>query len=183
VRIRVEVGDATEIRGVPALVVPANKQLTLGWGSHVAERVLKLAGAEVEREALTAHPKGIELGEAVLTSAGRMTSFTHLVHAAVLDKFDFNPLFLLKLKARTSRETLSRATRAALERASAAGLSGVVFTPMGAGIGGMSDARCAETMLAAIDDFLGRSGSSPVQEIVIACFKDKTANYFQRRDA
>jgi O-acetyl-ADP-ribose deacetylase (regulator of RNase III) len=178
-RLRIEVGDATAIRGVPALVVPANKQLVLGWGSHVAERVLKLAGRDVEAEALAKHPKGIALGEAVVTSAGRMANFTHLIHAAVLDKYDFNPLFLLRLKERTSRETLARAVTASLQAAAAAGLRGLVFTPMGAGIGGMRDARCAEVMLEAFDRFGKRPGPSPVEEVVVACMKNPTADAFR----
>lgn len=173
--VEVAQGDATEIRGVPALVVPANKQLTLSWGSHLAEKVRALAGPAAEQEALAAKPDGLELGEAVLTSAGAMEGFSHLVHAAVLDKYDFNPLFLLRLRERTSERTLRGATRASLDLAVGAGLSGLVFTPMGAGIGGMSMAKCARIMLEEIRAFPGG-----LERVVIACLKERAAEVFRR---
>jgi O-acetyl-ADP-ribose deacetylase (regulator of RNase III) len=108
-----------------------------------------------------------------------MTNFTHLIHAAVLDKYDFNPLFLLRLKERTSRETLARAVTASLEAAAAAGLRGLVFTPMGAGIGGMRDERCAEVMLEEFARFSGRGTPTPVEEVVVACIKNPTADAFR----
>ncbi len=180
-RFRVVCGDALEIRGVPGLVVPANRQLTLGWGTHVAEAVARRAGPEPERQALAAHPEGIALGEAVTTPAGLLPGFTHLIHAAVLDKYDFNPLFLLRLRERTSGETLARATRAALDRAEEAGLSGLVFTPMGAGIGGMRDARCAEIMVREARRFARERPGGPLAEVVFACAKERTAEAFRAR--
>jgi O-acetyl-ADP-ribose deacetylase (regulator of RNase III) len=175
VNLRIVVADATAVTGVPALVVPANKQLTLGWGSHVAEKVRKLAGPEVEREALARHPRGLALGGAVLTSAGRMKNFTHLIHAAVLDKYDLNPLFLLRLRERTSESTLRAATRNSLELARKEGLAGLVFTPMGAGIGGMKDDKCARIMTETI------RAAAPAIDVVIACLREKTACAFRAR--
>ena len=64
IRRRIVLGDALEVEGHPALVVPANRQLTLGWGSHLAELVAHRAGPDPEREALAAHPDGVALGEA-----------------------------------------------------------------------------------------------------------------------
>lgn len=170
--IVVVVGDATVVEGADALVVPANRQLTLGWGTHVAERVRALAGPEPEREALAQRPGGIALGEAVTTGAGAMKNFRRLIHAAVLDKYDFNPLFLLRLRCRTSPETLRAATRSALAAAASAGLESLVFTPMGAGIGGMSDERCAEVMLPELR-------AHPKGRAVVACFKEKSARAFR----
>ena len=171
--IRIVTGDATAVTGIPVLVIPANKQLTLGWGSHLAERVLELAGPEVEREALAEHPEGVAMGHAILTGAGLMTNFTHLVHAAVLDKYDMNPLFLVRLKERTNEETLRKATRSSLELVHRAGLDGLVFTPMGSGIGGMSDKKCARIMVEEIRRL------SPPLTVVIACLKEKTSAIFR----
>lgn len=168
--------DATALEGIEALVIPANRQLTLDWGSHVAEAVRAKAGPEPEREALARHPQGVALGEAVLTGAGRLTNFRRLIHAAVLDKYDFNPLFLLRLRCRTSPETLRAATRAALAEAVQGGVASLVFTPMGAGIGGMSDARCAEVMGA---ELRAHPAGGPVRRIVVACRKPKSARAFQ----
>jgi O-acetyl-ADP-ribose deacetylase (regulator of RNase III) len=175
VRLRVHTGDAISVEGAEALVVPANRQLTLGWGSHLAERVKKLGGAGIEAEALKQHPQGVALGDAVLTTAGELEGFTHCIHAAVLDKYDFNPLFLLRLKERTSEATLRAAVRNSLARASEAGLTSVVFTPMGAGIGGMRAGKCARIMVEEI-----RAAAAPgVEEVVFACFKPKMAAVFE----
>lgn len=176
-RLRVHTGDALEAggEGGGALVVPANKQLTLGWGSHLAERVKAAAGKEVEGEALAQAPDGIALGEAVLTSAGSLDAFSHLIHAAVLDKYDFNPLFLLRLKERTSAATLEAATRNALTLASGAAITRVVFTPMGAGIGGMRASKCARIMV----ETVRATGAPGVAEVVFACFQRKTARCFE----
>lgn len=170
--IEVHEGDVFELEGVDALVVPANKQLTLGWGTHVAEAVARRAGPAVEREARAAHPRGIALGDAILTGPGDLTGFRHLIHAAVLDKYDFNPLFLLRLRERTSPATLTAATRNALSLAAGAGLRSLAFTPMGAGIGGMDDAKCARLMLAEVR-------TADLDRIVFACKKPKTAAAFR----
>jgi O-acetyl-ADP-ribose deacetylase (regulator of RNase III) len=178
VEIEITVGDATEIDGAAALVIPSNKQLSLGWGSHVAEKVLNRAGREVEREALDGHPRGIEMGEALITSAGAMNNFTHLIHAAVLDKYDLNPLFLFRLKMRTSPECLAKALRSSLQVATLSGLTSLVLTPMGAGIGGMKDGLCASIMLRELVDY-GKSSSCGVEKVIIACFEKSTARHFE----
>lgn len=177
--IRVERGDATALRGQPALVVPANKQLTLGWGSHLAEKVLKLAGPQVEAEALEQRPEGVRLGDAVLTSAGALSGFTHLIHAAVLDKYDFNPLFLLRLRERTSESTLRAAVANSLRLADQAGLSGLVLTPMGAGIGGMKLAKCARIL---VDELRRFEALAPpaLGSVVLAAFKARDAETLRR---
>ncbi len=177
--VRVFEGDATAVRGVPALVVAANRQLTLGWGTHLAEKVEALAGPEVEAEALAQRPGGVALGEAVLTSAGRLEGFTHLIHAAVLDKYDFNPLFLLRLRERTSEATLRGAARASLRLAEEAGLAGLVLTPMGAGIGGMRAAKCARILVEEVRAFEA-AGPQAVGEVVFACLKPKDVSAFRQ---
>lgn len=178
-RVEIVEGDATRIRGLPALVVPANKQLTLGWGSHLAEEIQRKAGSGVEEEALAAHPEGVELGEAVVTSAGEMEGYEHLIHAAILDKWDLNPLFLFRLKERTSRETLARAVRASLVRAEESALAGMVLTPMGAGIGGMRDEVCAKVILDTIEAFTRENPDCGIRRLVIACLGKRTARIFR----
>jgi O-acetyl-ADP-ribose deacetylase (regulator of RNase III) len=177
--IEIITGDATMIQGYDALVVPANRQLSLGWGSHVAEKVRKCAGSSVEKEALSHYPRGMKCGEAVVTSAGDMQNFTWLIHAAVLDKYDFNPLFLLKLKMRTSPECLTRGVCASLHATRAAGIKSLVFTPMGSGIGGMADGMCAAIMIKEILQFRKKPGEICLKNVAIACFKEKTAAIFQ----
>lgn len=179
-RLEVVVGDATEVEGTDALVLPANKQLTLGWGSHLAEKVAKLAGREVEAEALASHPEGIELGEAALTGAGGLAPrFRHLIHAAVLDKYDFNPLFLLRLRERTSEATLRGACASSFRLASEAGLTSVVLTAMGAGIGGMRLAKCARILIEEARAFAAAQPEASLQRVVFACYRERQARVFR----
>ena len=179
-RLEVVVGDATEVEGAEALVLPANKQLTLGWGSHLAEKVMKLAGREVEAEALASHPEGIELGQAILTGAGGLAPrFRHLIHAAVLDKYDFNPLFLLRLRERTSEATLRGACADSLRLAHEAGLASVVLTAMGAGIGGMRLAKCARILVEEVRAFAAAQPESALERVIFACYRERQARVFR----
>jgi len=81
------------------------------------------------------------MGDAVLPSAGDLEGFTPLIHAAVLDKYDMNPLFLLKLKERTPESVLRSATRRSLELAADAGLSGLVVKTMRPRSGGIKSEK------------------------------------------
>ena len=127
-----------------ALVNPANRQVDLGWGSHVSELVVKNGGPSIQQNRTKLG--AIELGESVVTGGGNLP-FKHIIHSAVLDKYDFNPLFLLKLRQRTSDETLTKAMASALKCAADLGIGSVVFSPMGAGIGGMKTCKCAGIMV------------------------------------
>ena len=60
-------------------VVPANCQPDLGWGSHISERVKKLAAPSVTEQRRAAGR--LDLGEACCTD-GTGTPFAHLIHAA-----------------------------------------------------------------------------------------------------
>lgn len=125
---------------VEAIVNPANRQAHLGWGSHVSEQIQARAGAQVQEERNRFGT--IELGDAVQTSAGSFP-YRYIIHAAVLDMFDFNPLFLLRLKQRTSDETLRKAVRTSLDVAHRLGVVSVGFSLMGSGIGAMPTETCA----------------------------------------
>lgn len=177
--VRIIHGDALQVRGFSGLVIPANRQLTLGWGSHLAEKVKKSGGVGIEEEALSKWPGGISCGEAVITGAGRLEGYTHIIHAAVLDKYDMNPLFLLRLKMRTTPECLTSAVRSSLEAASKAGLKGVVFTPMGAGTGGMPDRICASLTLKEIVEYSAGGRETSVDAVAVACYEKKTAEIFE----
>lgn len=177
-RLEVFRGSLLDVPGVEALVVPANRQLTLGWGSHVAEDVARRAGAGVEAEALrwaeehlgAKAGEGIALGEASVSSGGRLPC-RHLIHAAVLDKYDFNPLFLLRLRQRTSDETLRKATQASLARVKELGLRSLAFSLMGAGIGGMPAGKCAAILVGEI----ARAQAPGPERVVVAAMTERDA--------
>jgi len=141
--VEIHRGDIFDARA-DALIVPANSQPDLGWGSHISERVAKMADASVikQRQALGT----IELGSAGLTG-GAGTPFKHLIHAAVLDKCNFNPLFLLRLRQRTSDETLERAVSSSIDVLKAHSIESAAISAMGAGIGGMSYRKCLSIII------------------------------------
>lgn len=132
-----------------ALVVPGNVQPDLGWGSHIAERVNKMASSEVKRERESFGD--LPLGEACLTN-GSETGFKYLIHASVLNKYDFNPLFLLHLKQRTSDLTLTNAMNRVNEIARENRIKSVAISAMGAGIGGMNYFKCCSIIFNALID-------------------------------
>lgn len=170
-------GSLLEQTDLDAIVVPANKQLTLGWGSHIAEAVLKQGGKEVEEEAVKAgratYPHGCPLGGSVIAGAGNLP-FQYLIHSAVLDKYDMNPLFLLKLRQRTSDRTLTDAVCSALSRAEETEVRSVGFSLMGAGIGGMKTQKCAHIMIRTTEEYLGAQHSK-LSLIVFAALKARDA--------
>ena len=138
--IEVRTGDIFTIEA-DALVIPGNVQPDLGWGSHIAEKVLKQVAPEVlhEREQFG----DIPLGNACITK-GTGTPFRYLIHASVLDKYDFNPLFLLRIKQRTSDTTLINAVRNTRLIAEKSDINRIAISAMGAGIGGMSYRKCCQ---------------------------------------
>ncbi|TNF91954.1 MAG: hypothetical protein EP297_14525 [Gammaproteobacteria bacterium] len=146
--IEIVKGDIFSITA-DALVVPGNVQPDLNWGSHIAEKVNKLVDEEVRQE--RKQHGNIPLGDACLTS-GKGTGFNYLIHASVLDKYDFNPLFLLKLRQRTSDDTLVSAVKKCKELAESNNMSSVAISAMGAGIGGMNYMKCCSIILKGLAD-------------------------------
>ena len=138
--IEVRIGDIFAIEA-DALVVPGNVQPDLGWGSHIAESILTQVAPEVlhEREQFG----DIPLGNACITK-GTGTPFKYLIHASVLNKYDFNPLFLLRIKQRTSDSTLIHAVRNTRKIAEAISINRIAISAMGAGIGGMNYKKCCQ---------------------------------------
>ena len=131
-------GDIFQVKAT-ALVIPANRQPELNWGSHIAEKVKTLISQEVKEERQNFGV--LELGESCLTR-GDGTEFQYLIHSAVLDKYDFNPLFLLRLKQRTSDLTLQRSLISIQEIIDANEIDSLAISAMGAGIGAMNYERC-----------------------------------------
>jgi O-acetyl-ADP-ribose deacetylase (regulator of RNase III) len=152
---------------VEAIVNPANKQASLWFGSHINDRIRKTAGKSVIKER---KEKGdINLGDAVFTSGGNLP-VKYIIHAAILDMFDFNPLFLLKLKQRTKDEVLKNATINSLKIADKLKIASLAFSPMGAGIGAMKMEKCAKIMLLEMVNFISSKTSSPK---IIFCVRGK----------
>jgi O-acetyl-ADP-ribose deacetylase len=141
-QIEVVIGDIADFgaHGCEAYVNAANNELWMGSG--VAGALKRAAGEEVEREAVAQGP--IEVGDAVLTSAGRMPLPARaIIHAAAMGFTDRTQIY-------ATAETVGRSTRRALQLCSDHGLSSVVMPALGTGVGGLNDEECARAMAEAI---------------------------------
>jgi len=135
-------GDITRVRGFEAVVNPANSQLLMGGG--VAGAIRRAGGQSIEDEARKHAP--IPVGEAVLTSAGRLKA-DYVIHAPTME-----------LPAmRTTPLKVREATKAALRLAEASGIGSVLFPGMGTGVGGVEPELAAEVMVEEIIKFLKKS--------------------------
>jgi O-acetyl-ADP-ribose deacetylase (regulator of RNase III) len=169
--IEVVVGDIADYQThqAEAYVVAANNELWMGAG--VAGALKRAAGDEVEAEAVRQGP--IQVGEAVLTSAGRMPPPAWaLIHAAAMGFTDRTQIY-------ASRESVASATRRALELCREHAMTSVVFPALGTGVGGLDDETCAEAMIEAIEEQLGNG--STLRRIRFVVTSEQRANTFQEQ--
>ena len=125
-----------------AIVNAANSSGAMGGG--VAGVIRRVAGSEVEKEAMDQAP--IPVGHAVLTSSGK-TLFQGIIHAPTMPK----PAM------RIPADNVGKATRAALTIADEQGFSSLAIPGMGTGVGGIMPADAAVRMIKEIKDFSPRS--------------------------
>jgi O-acetyl-ADP-ribose deacetylase (regulator of RNase III) len=173
-RVEVEVADIADVarHGCQAYVNAANNELWMGSG--VAGALKRAAGAEVEREAVAQGP--IDVGDAVLTSAGRMPPPARvIIHAAAMG-------FTERTQIYASAESVGRATKRALELCNEHGLSSVVFPALGTGVGGLSDEACASAMVAALVDHW-QHASMPERVRFVVTNDDRAAIFRQQVNA
>jgi O-acetyl-ADP-ribose deacetylase (regulator of RNase III) len=130
VSVTLVLGDITEFTG-DAIVNPANKYLVMGGG--VAAAIKRKGGVEIEHEARRYAP--LEIGEAVVTSAGRL-SCKVVIHAPTVDSPG----------GRSTRDYVYKATLAALRVARERGFKSIAFPLMGAGVGGLSPEESIDAM-------------------------------------
>jgi len=120
------------------IVNPANSRGYMGGG--VAGVIKRFGGEEIEEEALRKAP--IPIGEAVLTTAGRLR-FKGVIHAPTMEE----PAM------RTTEEKVRKAVRAALRVAEENLIRSVAFPGMGTGVGRLPKAIAAKAMLEEIRSF------------------------------
>ncbi len=115
-------GDITRV-ALDAVVNPANTLMIMGGG--VAGAIKRAGGEEIEREARRYAP--VPIGEAIVTSAGRLPS-KYVIHAPTVERpgSPSNPRFV------------ELATRASLKVAVERGFQSIAFPALGAGVGGLT---------------------------------------------
>ena len=147
-QVEVVVGDLTTAQ-VEAIVNAANSELWMGGG--VAGAIKRVAGAEVEDEAVAQGP--IEPGDSVVTSAGTLPApIRWVIHAATMGP-----------DLQTSEAYIRMATQSALAAAQDIGAKSLGYPALGAGVGRFPLKRAAEVMVAAV---LGAESSGSVERVV-----------------
>lgn len=158
--IFVERGDITDWE-VDAIVNAANSHLWMGAG--VAGAIKKKGGVIIEDEAVRQGP--IEVGEAVLTTAGNLPA-THVIHAAAMGQ-----------DLKTDAQKIAQATRSSLALAEKHKLSSVAFPALGTGVGGFPPTQTAEAMLGAVLEHL-KAGTTSLQQVIFVLYQEETFKAF-----
>ncbi len=153
--IDVVVGDIADVATHQAEVYVNAANNELWMGSGVAGALKRAAGQEVEEQAMAQGP--IEVGDAVLTSAGSMPAPARaIIHAAAMGFTDRTQIY-------ASIQTVEAATRRALALCDANHYRSVVLPALGTGVGGLDDVSCATAMVTALRDHL--AAGSDLQRI------------------
>jgi O-acetyl-ADP-ribose deacetylase (regulator of RNase III) len=171
--IEADIADVAAL-GCEAYVNAANNELWMGAG--VAGALKRAAGEAVEREAIAQGP--IEVGDAVVTSAGQMPPPARaIIHAAAMGFTDRTQIY-------ASPETVAAATRRALQLADEHRLTSVAFPALGTGVGGLDIEVCAAAMVNAVREH--RDAGTSIQRVVFvvrgtnATDQQPRANIFRR---
>ena len=133
-------GDITD-QDADAIVNAANNHFWMGGG--VAGAIKRNGGEEIERDAVAQGP--VEVGKAVLTSAGKLKAH-YVLHAAVMGQ-----------DLHTDEQKIRTATRSVLQLAEQKRISSLSFPALGTGVGGFSVFHCARIMLTEAVEFLQKS--------------------------
>ena len=158
--VAIERGDISLIE-VDAVVNAANTTLAMGTG--VAGAIKKRGGVVIEEEAMRLGP--VEVGEAVLTTAGNLVA-THVIHAAVMGP-----------DLKTDPETIGKTTRAVLTLAVKHRLTSLALPALGTGVGHVPPAACADAMLKEVASHL-KAGQSSLKRIVFVLYQDDAYRAF-----
>ncbi|MBC7189166.1 macro domain-containing protein [Candidatus Aerophobetes bacterium] len=159
--IKVIKGDITEQK-VEAIVNAANNRFIMGGG--VAGAIKRKGGKIIEEEAVAQGP--VEIGEAVVTSAGKLPA-KYVIHASTMG-MDF----------KTDSNKIAAATYNALKRADEKKIKQIAFPALGCGVGGFSVSEAAKIMIDKIKQYLKENPSSSIKEIIFVLYSDKDYKEF-----
>lgn len=166
-RVMVKVGDITK-EDADALVNAANSSLMGGGGVDGA--IHRAGGPDILKECReirrTQYPDGLPTGEAVITTAGKMTA-KHVIHTV-------GPVY--GRGGREKAEQLAACYRNSLNLAAMKGLKTIAFPAISTGVYGYPLEEAAQVSSQAVEKFL-RSDSS-VQEVRLVFFSRTDAEIF-----
>ena len=150
-------GDIAALE-IDAIANAANNALWMGSG--VAGAIKRAGGDEIEREAVAKGP--IEIGDAVATTAGRLSA-TWVIHGAVMGQ-----------DLLTDADLVRRTTESCLRVADELGARSLALPAFGTGVGGFPLVECAETIVAAVR----AHQPSSLERVVFAVFGEEATRAF-----
>jgi O-acetyl-ADP-ribose deacetylase (regulator of RNase III) len=171
-RVVVKVGDITK-EDVDAVVNAANGSLMGGGGVDGA--IHRAGGPEILKECKeirrVQYPDGLPTGQAVITTAGKMTA-KYVIHTV-------GPVY--ERGGKDKAELLAACYRNSMKLAAEKGLKTMAFPAISTGVYGYPLEEAAKVSSAAIENFLGTDKS--VQEVRLVFFSPTDADIFLKRHA
>jgi O-acetyl-ADP-ribose deacetylase (regulator of RNase III) len=171
-RVVVKVGDITK-EDVDAVVNAANGSLMGGGGVDGA--IHRAGGPEILKECKeirrVQYPDGLPTGQAVITTAGKMTA-KYVIHTV-------GPVY--ERGGKDKAELLAACYRNSMKLAAEKGLKTMAFPAISTGVYGYPLEEAAKVSSAAIENFLGTDKS--VQELRLVFFSPTDADIFLKHHA
>lgn len=161
-------GDITQIEA-DAIVNAANSSLLGGGGVDGA--IHRAGGPAILEECIQIRNKqgGCEIGEAVITTAGRLPA-RHVIHTV-------GPVW--QGGNNRERELLSNCYRSVLKLAVAHGIKTLAFPNISTGIYRFPKAEAAAEAMAAVQEFVATHPHS-LEEISFVCFDDENHQLYEQ---
>ena len=166
-RVVVKVGDITK-EDVDAVVNAANGSLMGGGGVDGA--IHRAGGPEILKECKeirrVQYPNGLPTGQAVITTAGKMTA-KYVIHTV-------GPVY--ERGGKDKAELLAACYRNSMKLAAEKGLKTMAFPAISTGVYGYPVEEAAKVSATTIEKFLGTDKS--VQEVRLVFFSPSDADIF-----
>ena len=174
IRIEIVKGDITNQPGLDAIVNAANTELILGSG--VAGAIYRRGGEVIDREGQAKAP--IKLGEAAVTSAGRLPN-KYVIHAAAMGYRPEDARVPKRQGSLSSAAIISDATRNSLLRADELKLESIAFPALATGVAEFPVDECADVMIGAVRQYAREHATSTVKLVRFVLFGDADYHTFQ----
>ena len=174
IQIEIVTGDITDQPSIDAIVNAANTELILGSG--VAGAIYRRGGEEIDHEGQAKAP--IKLGEAAVTSAGRLPN-KYVIHAAAMGYQPEDAEVPKREGSLSSAAIIADATRNSLLRAEELKLESIAFPALATGVAAFPVDECAEVMISAVQQFGREYSESSVKLVRFVLFGEADYRVFQ----
>jgi len=171
--ILVRRGDITAQPDVDAIVNAANTDLVLGSG--VAGAIRRKGGDVIDREARGQGP--IRLGEAAITSAGRLPN-KFVIHAAAMGYRAEDQLVAKRPGSLSSAAIIRDATLNSLRLTEEKKLESIAFPALATGVAAFPIDECAKTMIGTVREYGRSHPHTSIQRVVFVLFGEEDYRVF-----